>query len=170
MWSLYNFSSWGWSQLTGIKDEANFSKAGRQNETKKSYVARLPPELLEGIFQLLSLRDLKSVVQVCQLWKEEGERPRLWALGVVRVTKENLSNMPEGLATRRMLMVRHLRDWESVSGELLEAVMRHRWLKRLDLRSVTLSSLEPGLLARAATGMDEMQLGYGWGSVSSQQA
>ena len=159
MWPSYKFASWGWIQLTGMKDQVNISKSGRQNETKKMHVAQLPPELLGKIFQMLSPRDLRSVVQVCRLWREEGERPGLWTWGLVRVTAKNMSNISEVLATKRMLRVRGLKvSWslsgeELASGELLEAVMRHRGLRHLDLRGVILSSLEPGLLARAVTGM-----------------
>ena len=81
-----------------------------------------------------------------------------------------MSTVQEVLAGRRMLLVRGLRlpCGESASREMLKAVMRHRGLRRLDLRGATLASLEPDLLARAVAGMEELQLGNG--PVSSQQA
>ena len=167
-------TSWGWPVLLGSGDgnikpyESN--DAERPNEAEESQIEKLFPELLDRIFQLLSPQDLMSVVQVCRLWREEGERPRLWTWRVVRLTRENLSTMPEVLATRRMMLVRTLKvqNWDCLSGELLEAVMRHPGLRRLDLRGANLSSLEPGLLARAVAGMEEVQMGYC--PVSSQQA
>ena len=173
MWSSYKFVSQGWALLMGGNDEADVSKAENEvmSEAEESAVAQLPPEQLTRIFSLLIPRDLRSVVQVCRLWREEGERPGLWTWGVVRATRENMSTIAEVLATRRMLLVEELRveDWQSVSRELLEAVARHRGLRRLDLRSATgLAAMEPGLLARAVAGLEEVQTGYS--HVSSQQA
>ena len=170
MWSFYKFAFSGLTRLIGKNDEAKISKTGRQNEAEKFNIAMLPPELLNRVFQMLIPRDLKCVVQVSQLWREEGERPGLWEQGVVRATRENRSCMQEVLTTRRMLLVRRLKvqDWESLSDEMLEAVVRHGSLRRLDLRGASLASLEPDLLARAVAGMEEVQLGNV--PVSSQQA
>ena len=132
--------------LNNIEDH-ELDKSERPNEVENSPLSKLHAELLYEIFQWLSPEDLKSVVQVSRLWREEGERPGLWTWRLVRVTRENLSTVPEVLATRRMLLVRRLKvqDWESVSGELLEAVVRHRGLRRLDLRGATLTivNLQP---------------------------
>ena len=153
------------------KVEAIISKAEISNEFEELHVAQLPPELLARIFHLLIPRDLKSAVQVCRLWREEGERPGLWTWSMVSVTRENRSKITEVLATMRMLLVRHLRilDWQLMSEELLEAIASHRGLRRLDLREATgLSSLDPHLLAKAVAGMEEVQTGYS--QVSSKQA
>ena len=56
--------------------------------------------VLELVFRLLAPRDLMVVLLVCRLWREVGETPGLWAGLVLRVTEENLANMPRALAIR----------------------------------------------------------------------
>ena len=57
--------------------------------------------VLRLVFGFLPPRDLKNVVLVCRLWREVGEEPGLGAWGVIRMTRENMSNMAERLDCRR---------------------------------------------------------------------
>ena len=114
--------------------------------------------VLRLVFGLLPPRDLKNVVLVCQLWREVGEAPGLWAWVVIRVTRDNVSTMPERLDCRRMWAVRELRvEWGvEVSEEVLMAVARHQGLRVVELKQVNLSSVDPGLLARVVGGLEEV--------------
>ena len=56
--------------------------------------------LLDLVFRLLPLRDLLVVLLVCRLWREVGEEPGLWARLVLRVTRENMTAMAQGLNIR----------------------------------------------------------------------
>ena len=118
----------------------------------------LPPELLHHILGLLAPRDLKAAVLVCRLWRELGEAPGLWTWAFLRVTSENQSTMLEFLEGRRMKTVRQLRV-EEVSDEVLEAVDRHQGLREMKVFMVT-STLDPDLLARAVTNMEELEMEF----------
>ena len=65
--------------------------------------------VLQLVFGLLPYSDLKNVVLVCRLWREVGEAPGFWAWVVLRLTRENMSTMPERLESWRMRAVRELR-------------------------------------------------------------
>ena len=58
--------------------------------------------VLELVFRLLPLRDLKNVLLVCRLWRQDGEQV-LWAGGVLKVTAGNISSVVEALVDRRRL-------------------------------------------------------------------
>jgi hypothetical protein len=148
-------------------NETNYQEAAdKTNKTQPQELRgpQLPPEMLDRVFLLLSPQDLKSVVQVCRLWREVGERPGLWTWGVARATGQD---MAEVLASRRMLMVTGLRleGGLAVSGDLLEALTR---LERLEVTGAVLSSQSPGLLAGAVAGLQEVQLSQA--AVCSHQA
>ena len=116
---------------------------------------KLPGEMLEKIFQLLPPRDLMSVVEVCRRWRETGEAPALWAWVRLMVTRHNQSYMPEMLDTRRLQTAHSITVMHFVSEELLQAIVRHRGLKKIDMSHVHLSIyLEPGLLTTTVTKME----------------
>ena len=127
----------------------------------------LAPEILDKIFHLLSGQDLKSVVQVCRLWREVGERPGLWTWVVARATG---GNMGQVLGARRMLLVRGLRlqGGQTGSGDLLEPLRRHRGLEGLEVTGPVLSCLSSSLLTRAIAGLEEVKLSHQ--AVCSHQA
>ena len=138
----------------------------------------LPVEMLERIFWLLPPQDLKMVVLVSRRWREVGESPGLWARFCLIVTQTNLSIMPELLGSRRLQAVRELRvksdnSQLTVSDELLQEVLKHQGLKVLDLGGTfcnLLTTVEPGLLARAVTKMEEVNLsctGLTWEQVQA---
>ena len=127
----------------------------------------LPMELLLLVFSLLPGRDLRAVVLVCRLWREVGELARLWAwVHLPWRTREK----PEVLGWRRLQAARQLQlgGRVGVTEELLQAVVEHQGLTKLSLGHTNLTSLEPGLLARAVAGLQELELSYT--CITSQQA
>ena len=127
----------------------------------------LPVELLLLVFSQLPGRDLRAVVLVCRLWREVGELPRLWAwVHLPWRTREE----PEVLGWRRLQAARQLQlgGRLAVTEELLQAVVKHPGLSKLSLGQTNLTSLEPGLLARAVARLQELQLSYT--CITSQQA
>ena len=109
----------------------------------------LPPEMLRQIFSQLAPADLKTVVLVCQLWREVGEAPGLWTWAVMTATGKNKSSMPERLVMRRLLRVRILvmESEVELSEELLGVVEGHLGLSCLIVRKVDLTWLRPARLA-----------------------
>jgi len=105
---------------------------------KKSYNAHggrsanintlLPVEILHKILLLLSHRDLKVAVLVCQRWRQVGEAKSLWSWISLRVDTRNLALMPEVLSTRRLQSVKFL-EMKAVSKDLLNAVLEHPGLR-----------------------------------------
>ena len=114
----------------------------------------LPAELLHQIFLQLSTRDLQRAVLVCQLWREVGKAPVLWTWGVVRVTGSNMAALPSLLARDRLQHVRELRveRCNIMARELLDALVRHRGLRKVVFTGVGMSSVAPRQLARALEG------------------
>ena len=101
------------------------------------------------------------MVQVCRSWRAAGEAPGLWTGLCLRATGETVPELQEVLGWRRMLLVRGLRlvDRAPVSEGLLEKVLRHRGLKSLTLQGSDLSSVDPSLLVKIVTGLEELSLG-----------
>ena len=120
----------------------------------------LPAELLHQIFLQLSTRDLQRAVLVCQLWREVGKAPVLWTWGVVRVTGSNMAALPSLLARDRLQHVRELRveRCNIMARELLDALVRHRGLRKVVFNGVGMSSVAPGQLARALGGLQEVDI------------
>ena len=117
----------------------------------------LPDEMLEGVFTLLPLHTLMVVVAVCRRWREVGEAPWLWTRARLRVTGENLLEVPGVLAGRRWMALGCLVVRE-VSHHLLTAIIQHPGLKRLEINYVDLSPLAPEELATAVGGREEVDL------------
>ena len=92
----------------------------------------LPEEILEKIFQFISLQDLSSAVLVCRRWRDVGETPTLWSSLHVGVNTRNMSVMPEMLSSRRLKAVRKLtiEDGVSPSEEVWLAVrkLQGQWM------------------------------------------
>ena len=114
----------------------------------------LPPELLHQIFLHLPTGALRRAVLVCRLWREVGRAPGLWTWGVVRVNANNMGALPSLLARDRLRDVRELRveHCHIVTVELLDAVVRHRGLRKVVFTGVGMSSVAPRQLARALEG------------------
>ena len=119
--------------------------------------ALLPPEMLHQVFCLLPPRDMKNVLLVCQLWREVGEAPGLWSWVVLRVTRENMANMPEVLGIRRLKTVRKLMAW-TVPVELLKGLARHQLLRVMEVGGAILPTADPEVLVTAVTMVEEQNV------------
>ena len=108
----------------------------------------LPDEMLDAVFRLLPHKSFLMVLLVCRRWREVGESPWFWAFSSLRVTFDNLPQIPELLASRRWMALSCIivRD---VSNELLTSVQDHRSIKRLEMNYLDLSLVDPELLATA---------------------
>ena len=129
------------------------------------------------VFQQLPPCDLKNVLLVCQLWREAGE-PVLWATCVLTVNRENMAAVVDGLAgSRRLQAVRKIRVigdvgaevMHVVPAELLQAAAKHRGLRALKMAHTDMSKVDPELLVRAVTGLEELNMSSFIG-VKKQQA
>ena len=123
-------------------------------------ITHLPPELLHRIFLHLPTRALKRAVLVCHLWREVGRASGLWTWGVVKVNANNITALPTLLARDRLRHVRELRieHCHIVTEELLDAVVRHRGLRKVVFTGVGMSSVAPGHLARALEGLQQVDI------------
>ena len=111
----------------------------------------LPAELLERVFGLVPPLDRRAVLLVCRRWREVGEVPGLWAWVLLR------TDMPEVVSTRRLGAVRALTAG-AVSEDLLQAVLRHRGLRRLELPNINVSAVRPELLGRLVGRLEDVNL------------
>ena len=124
-----------------------------------------PNEILEKVFRMLPRRDLMRAVLVCRRWRDVGESPILWAWVAPHCRKRLITLDPIGLSlfdsdsdsdenykeeveelwenlffTSQMLGLDKFRGVEeiclsAVSGELLEAILKHKGLKRVIIAS-----------------------------------
>ena len=108
-------------------------------------------EVLEVVFLLLPRRALLAVLLVCRRWRAVAESPSLWAASRLKVTTENLDDVPEVLSSRRWRALSCL-SLREVSDALLASVARHPALQRLEMNYLDLSPADPGLLATAVAG------------------
>ena len=133
----------------------------RQAEDNINTVLGQRAGVLQLVFRLLSLADLKNVSLVSRIWREVGE-PRLWNRGVLRVTRKNTSRVLEALGdNRRLRAVRKLAvNAQRVSEELLKTVARHQGLRSVNMAYSDLTALEPRLLATTVTSLENVNLGY----------
>ena len=119
--------------------------------------------VLELVFRLLPLRDLKNVVLVCHLWREVGEAPGFWAWGVIRMKRSGCRpNIEERLNCRRLRAVREIRviGGVKVTDEAIQAMASHSGLKVVGMGNVNLSLVDPSLLARAVVRLEQVNM-YG---------
>ena len=131
----------------------------RQVEDNINTVLGRRAGVLQLVFGLLSVVDLKNVSLVCRMWREAGE-PLLWDTCVLRVTRKNTTRVIKALGdNRRLRAVRMLTvNAQRVSEELLEAVARHQGLRSVNMAYSDLTVLEPGLLATAVTSLENVNL------------
>ena len=97
---------------------------------------KLPLEMLLGIFELVSYKDLMNVMLVCRRWREIGETPRLWSSFPVIVKTRNMSVMSEILSSRRMKQLEKLRIISILSKEVLQTIMDHHVLREFKLSRI----------------------------------
>ena len=94
---------------------------------------KLPVEMLLGIFELVSYKDLKNVVLVCRRWREIGETPRFWSSFPAKVKTRNMSVMSEMLSSRRMKQLKKLTIESTLSEEVSHTIMNHPVLREFKL-------------------------------------
>ena len=80
---------------------------------KKLNTSDLPPEILEMVFQLLPPLDLQSAVMVCRRWRNVGGVPKLWRWFCLRVTRDNLSIIPDIMKMKRLGKFFHIKIKEN---------------------------------------------------------
>jgi len=97
--------------------------------------SRLPPELMERIFQFLSPRDLKRAVLVCKRWRVLGEKPELWSSLPFTVTTTNMSMMPEIMSSKRLSAVNKFIIKLRVSQQFLLSLLERGGVKELVIHS-----------------------------------
>ena len=110
-------------------------------------VQHIPAEVLNHVFKQLEPCDLKSVVLVCERWRDIAEAPNLWTWVFHWVNRGNLANMPYILAAKRMQAIKTIAI-RSFSEELLRAIIRHPSIQELDLTDAdwSLSTINSELL------------------------
>ena len=120
----------------------------------------LPEEILEKIFEFVSLHDLCMTVQVCRRWRQVAETPKLWSEVIVRVNETNQFVVSEILRSRRMQAVSRIDIYYGVSLSVdgWEAVIQHPGLKQLVVMC-SLEGLENGLVARIITSKEYVSVG-----------
>ena len=127
--------------------------------------------VLELVFRMLPLRDLKNVLLVCQLWRETAA-PLLWARRDLWVTWENITAVVEALGDGRRLGAVSKISTRKVSDNLLEAMARQPELRSVDMINCGLctnqSWVKPELLARTVIGLQEVKMIHS--RISKQQA
>jgi len=151
----------------------------------ETITSHLPAEMLYSIFQLLSPKDLNSVMLVCRRWREVGEDSRLWSNIRIVVCKDNISRKRDIQDCMRLRMVRELEIkgvrviqpvlqlaglhtlnmwWPGLSRHQLNAlfafIAKKSQLKSLRLDSEDISTLRPGLLVRAVTKLETVSLQF----------
>ena len=123
----------------------------------------LPVEILERIFQSLSLQDLSTALLVCRRWREVGETPALWSsLPVydtgVRVDRRNLSVIT-GMLRSRLKAVRKITIYNvSPSEEDWMAMVEHPGLRDLTIFCLTECRLKAGLLGRVVARLERLNI------------
>ena len=94
---------------------------------------KLPVEILNMIFQSLSLPDLFKVVLVCRRWREVGETPALWSQVTVAVDERNQSLVTEILRSRRMEAVSKIVIRRPIPVDGWMSVIGHSGLTQLEV-------------------------------------
>jgi len=110
------------------------------------------------IFKCLPPRDRKNVVLVSKRWRHVGEGPSLWTwCRIILHSKDDIKN----LSIRRLKHLQKIQinyntngDWD----EILQAVNKLLRLKKLDFGTYNLYSVEPELLARLVTRLEDVTL------------
>ena len=114
-------------KVTGVKSQSTY------NLPHNIIMDKLPVEMLLGIFELVSYKDLKNVVLVCRRWREIGETPRFWSSFPAKVKTRNMSVMSEMLSSRRMKQLKKLTIESTLSEEVSHTIMNHPVLREFKL-------------------------------------
>jgi len=125
-------------------------------------INHLPIEMLIQVFQKLPLQDLKMAVLVSRKWRSIGEDPSLWKSFLFLVhSRDDLNNLSiPRLRDIQEIYISRGNNWQHDDWEaIFQASIRLHGLKIIDgLHSFDLSSVEPGLFARAVTRLEDVNL------------
>ena len=130
----------------------------------------LPMEMLERVFRLLCPNDLKTVMLVCKRWNEAGSVPKLWSWVVFKINDLGHDNdvehpefllemirLPRLQAARRIL-IEGLWVNNEIKLTLLSNALSHPGLKQLLIHGGDFRTVDPELLAKFLTKMEEVDL------------
>ena len=138
----------------------------------------LPMEMLERVFILLSPKDLKAVMLVCKRWNEAGSVPKLWSWVVFKINDHRpaykaaimhehhkffleMIRLPRLQAARR-IQINNLWVNNEIKLTLLSNALSHPGLKQLLIHGGDFKTVDPDLLAKFLTKMEEVDLCGVW--------
>ena len=111
------------------------------------HINTLPRELLLHIFRFLSHSQLKSVLRVCNQWREVGEDPILWKNFKLVVTGIEINIMPAILGIKRFRCLQNLevngyseKEKPELSGTTLSTILASP-VSQLTVKNCNLSQL-----------------------------
>ena len=124
---------------------------------------KFPVEVWEKIFEFLPHKDRKAVVLVGRLWRKAGEAPHLWTWVQLPVVLDQKSRVRaiKMLQVSRLARLERIQidGAETASEDLLQAVIAHTGLKRIDLQRGELSAgSDSQLVIEALTGVERLVL------------
>ena len=125
---------------------------------------RLPQEILKKVFEALPPKGRKAGVMVNRRWRSVGEAPDLWAwvqLPYV-LDQDSRARVIAMLRCERLARVEEIYiDPPPVSEDLLQAMINHEGLKRIDLHGEggeLPAGLNPQLVMNVLTGVELLKL------------
>jgi len=130
--------------------------------------------MLERILRLLCPKDLKTVMLVCKRWNEAGSVPKLWSWVVFKINDLGHDNdvehpefllemirLPRLQAARRIL-IEGLWVNNEIKLTLLSNALSHPGLKQLLIHGGDFRTVDPEVLAKFLTKMEEVDLCGVW--------
>lgn len=128
------------------------------------HINTLPRELLLHIFRFLSHNQLKTVLQVCNQWREVGEDPILWKNFKLVVTGIEINIMPAILNIKRFRCLQNLevngyseKEKPELSGETLSTILESPVCK-LTIKNCNLSQLSEEKISSMVLNLKSLSL------------
>jgi len=110
----------------------------------------LPEEVLDRIFKMLSLQELKTAVMVCRRWRLVGERSGLWKSCCVILSRKNHSVSKilrmKRLQEARTLIVKRMSMSSLTLNYIFSRLCSNNQFKTVSISDNNLSSVKPRLL------------------------
>ena len=146
MFHKFPVSDWCWSDI-------KMEKVPEPVLDTKCEMDKLPllvlEEVLKKVFEFLAPKDRKSGVMVNSLWRKVGEKPYLWAwVQLPKPVKQNgRARVIDMLGCERLTRVEDIEiEGNAVSEDLLQAILNHTGLKRIDVWGELPAGLNPQLV------------------------
>ena len=123
-------------------------------------------EVLKKVFEVLPRKDRKAGVMVNSLWRQVGEASAFWAWVQLPVVEDQDSRarVIDMLRCERLAGVEVIQiEAGAVSEELLQTMINHEGLKRIELNGAggeLPAGLNPQRVVEALTGMEILFLGF----------